>query len=509
MTTTLSLWDSLLSSALLGTERRPFVSPPLAEAVGKLIARLDSADAERALLGAAAIVALHRRAGQTAAVDKSPIPEPCEADDAPECSPHAGQHLALMLSGQYEPLLAEWLAAVATKGKRPPAEHLPALLDLGASKEALRESISAVLGKRGQWLVAQNGNWEFVIGKEAETESKELWETAGKGKRLALLKSLRQRDPDRARELLASTWTQEPPEDRAAFIPVLRTGLTLADEPFLEEALDDRRKEVRRAAADLLAQLPESRLCGRMAERVSNLVKWKKGKKPGFAVSLPEECDKAMERDGVQPKLPAHTQGKGEKAWWLSQMLNVAPLKTWKQMCSAPPDKIVEAAGRHNEWAGILLEGLVTVAARFGEVEWIEPLMSQKKVSNSIALFRSLPDDKKEKYVLKLLASHPSVKHGEPATPFLFACQHPWGNELSRAVIDAVIKDLTGGSVKYSYQLSSLLEIVARHLSPSLIKEAVARLPEAVKEKSAMGKEIDKFLGTAQFREEMLRAIRA
>ena len=39
------------------------------------------------------------------------------------------------------------------------------------------------------------------------------------------------------------------------------------DEPFLESALDDRSREVRQQAADLLTRLPDSRLALRMAER--------------------------------------------------------------------------------------------------------------------------------------------------------------------------------------------------------------------------------------------------
>ena len=97
--------------------------------------------------------------------------------------------------------------------------------------------------------------------------------------------------------------------------------MSLDDETFLEAALDDRRKEVRGAAADLLARLPESALRRRALERALPLLKFKSNKlrRKTIEVTLPEACDKAMQRDGVEPK-PGF-RGVGEKAWWLQQML--------------------------------------------------------------------------------------------------------------------------------------------------------------------------------------------
>jgi hypothetical protein len=501
------LWDSLVSSALLGTERRPVVLPPALEPVGRLLARLDPADSEGALLAASAIVSLHRRAARlpaVRAVHEPSLPEPCQADDLPPCSSRAGQHLGFMLKGQYSDLLAEWLERAAQCGKRAPAEHLPGLLDLGLQKADLRDQILLVAGKRGRWLAAQNSLWEFAAG---DTGDESLWQTGTRPARLALLRQMRRQEPDRAREVLASTWAQETPEDRATFLALFKIGLSMADEAFLEEALDDRRKEVRRAAADLLACLPESRLCARTIERVGQLVKWRKGSKPGFVVSLPEECDKDMQRDGVEPRQPQAAQKQGEKSWWLSQMLGVVPLAAWRQWCNTAPDKIVAAAGRHTEWSTLLLQGLIAAATRHADLEWIEALLQQKKISNAITLFQALPADKKESHVLKLLSAAPSVKYGAPVMPYLFACRHPWSTKLSKAVMEAVVHDLSDGKVKYSYQLASLFELIARHLIPSAMDEVLKRLLELVKPNSAMAKESDKFLATLQFRQEMLKAI--
>ena len=172
-----------------------------------------------------------------------------------------------------------------------------------------------LLGERGRWLAAQNPEWSWVTGTSGEGDN--VWETGDRAARLAYLRKVRETQPGRARELLISTWKVEPAEDRAAFIAVLETGLSQDDEAFLEAALDDKRKEVRRKAAALLARIPGSALVTRMTERTlpllrftspesGGVMKLKKSKPAALEVTLPAECDKAMQRDGGDD---------GESAW--------------------------------------------------------------------------------------------------------------------------------------------------------------------------------------------------
>ena len=54
------LWQELVATALLGTERRAVPLPPPGDALGDLLAPLDGTDPERALLGAAAALSLYQ-----------------------------------------------------------------------------------------------------------------------------------------------------------------------------------------------------------------------------------------------------------------------------------------------------------------------------------------------------------------------------------------------------------------------------------------------------------------
>ncbi|NEA84333.1 hypothetical protein G3I30_36035, partial [Actinospica acidiphila] len=56
-------------------------------------------------------------------------------------------------------------------------------------------------------------------------------------------------------------------------------------------------------------------------------------------VEAPHECDAAMERDGVVAKAPA---GRGERSWWLGQLVEAAPLGTWPgRLGGRTPEEIV------------------------------------------------------------------------------------------------------------------------------------------------------------------------
>ena len=116
-------WQDLAAAALLGTERRAFAPPSAAGPLGAVLGGLEGRGSEKALLGAAAALALFRRAGRLPCPDPSPMMEPAGVDDRPRCSVGSDGHLALMLSGTHAEALPEWLAAATSAGKLPRAEE--------------------------------------------------------------------------------------------------------------------------------------------------------------------------------------------------------------------------------------------------------------------------------------------------------------------------------------------------------------------------------------------------
>src|SRR5690606_37302320 len=153
-----------------------------------------------------------------------------------------------------------------------------------------------------------------------------------------------------ARDLLAGTWATERAEDRLMFLDSLRTGLGPDDEPFLEQALADRSRNVRATAAELLSALPRSALAGRMADRATACVAMDHTRDtPTIVVEAPHACDAGMERDGIAAKAPA---GRGERSWWLGRLVESAPLDTWPRRLGGRTPRGVGALPGAGGWRG-------------------------------------------------------------------------------------------------------------------------------------------------------------
>lgn len=304
------VWADLVASALVGTDRRAPTLPSAGGALGDLLGRLTPGDDPAgSLLGAAGAVAAYQRAGWLPPIREVQPFIPCPPDDLPTCSTHAGRYLEQMLAGTHSNALPEWLAALATQGRAVPIARLPDLLERGRNEESLRPLITAVLGVRGRWLASLNPSWDYAVVPEdatAPADLTELWETGSRAMRRSVLSRLRGDDPACGRELLAATWASERVDERVAFLMTFEHGLSMADEPFLEQALDDRSERVRKIASNLLVTLPESGLIQRMIARLTPLLSWTpiggRVKRPTVEVVLPEDCDAAMQRDGIVRK---------------------------------------------------------------------------------------------------------------------------------------------------------------------------------------------------------------
>ena len=270
------------------------------------------ADPAAILLDRAALLTVARRGGRLAEhVDPLPAAEP---DPAAAVSPAAGRRLARMLSGEHPDLLAEWLTAAVARGRRAPAHLLPALLDrarrVSPTDPELRRLAALAGGSRARWLAGLNRDWAFVTTHTVPGD--DAWRLGDGGQRRGYLTLQRGRDPDAARELIAASWDAAGPE-RVMFLSVLADGLSLADEPLLETALDDRAAEVRGWAAYLLARLPGSALGQRMAGRALGCLRLAQGISGTYLVaSPPAECDAAMRRDGITPGQERGTRTAGQ-----------------------------------------------------------------------------------------------------------------------------------------------------------------------------------------------------
>ncbi|MCH0542260.1 hypothetical protein I3F58_22445, partial [Streptomyces sp. MUM 203J] len=367
-------------------------------------------------------------------------------------------------------LLPQWLAAANGYGYRAPAAALPALLDAARGRTDLRPQVLAFAGPRALWLARFNPEWKFALrgghGGGAVPDPadsgavRRLWEEGLFAERVAALATVRAHDPAAARDLLGSTWGTERAEDRLMFLDALRTGLSGADEAFLERALSDRSRNVRSTAAELLSALPASAFAARMAERAATCVGLDRtGTDVTVAVEAPHECDAGMQRDGVVQNPPA---GRGRRSWWLGQLVEAAPLAVWRERFGGRPAEEIVALPVADGWRAELHTAWCRAAVRQRDPQWARALLGPaSSPAERSALLSTLPEEERAAWVAEFIAGNGLSE----AFQLLGACAVPWSRALGRAVADALDDARDAGS--YPWSFSGVMGLAERCLDPA------------------------------------------
>ncbi|MFF0363590.1 DUF5691 domain-containing protein [Streptomyces fungicidicus] len=475
-------WEELVTTALLGTDRRT----PAGSAPGP--------DAPSALLDAAAVETVRRRAGLRPA-RAAERPRPAPDDSRPPLPPAAARRLAMLLADRpgasgggrrgtapdLMELLPQWLAAANARGFAAPPAELPALLDAARGRTDLRPAALRFAGPRALWLARLNPDWRFALRSTPgggasvpgpnDTEGiRRLWQEGLFAERVALLTAVRSRDPAAGRDLLAATWATERAEDRLMFLDSLRAGLRPDDEPFLEGALADRSRNVRATAAELLSALPGSALAGRMAARAGACVAVDRTRDvPEIVVEAPHECDAGMERDGVLAKAPA---GRGERSWWLGQLVEAAPLGSWSRRLGGRTPQQIVALPVADDWQGELHAAWCRAAVRQRDAAWPRALLGEPSapeaggpgavsLAERAKLLGTLDAAERAAWVAGFIETHGLSE----AFQLLGVCATPWAAPLGRAVVDALNIARDAGS--YPWSFSGVMGLAERCLDPS------------------------------------------
>ena len=414
-------WDELVTAVLVGTDRRP-----LRRDGGALLAALGP---EPNPLDAAAVLWAYREAGRLPDPAAAPPPEPAALDGRPPPSPGAVAALRSILDQPaYHSLLGEWLTLAARSSRRLPPEVVPAVFDV--VPPALQPLAAGLAGPLGSWLAARNPEWAWVL------------------------------DAGRAPRVAAANWSRQPPARRLAILETIATGVAPGDEALLEAALDDRRSDIRRQAASLLAQLPGSAWAARMAARAVPRVRIERRR---LALEYPTAADAAMVRDGIEPP----PRGWGDGPWWLRQLVAGTPLDAWEKALRRTPVQMVQLAAATTEPAIALTAGWLDAAASQRNVAWARAL---RRVGVTGPLLTVLPPAEADAVVVDRLA-----ERGLRATLPLLAAR-PASESVSRAVVDALARVVASSERGDATAVRAGLDHLARWLHPAVAEQASVTL---------------------------------
>ena len=365
----------LLSTALIGTGRETLPTPDKNNTpLDQLLAQIDPSDKAHHLLTRAGTLAFHQQIGH----DTTEKIAPPQSDLAPENSrqemPKAAVDLLLNLcDNNAHTLLITLLHQIVTENWHIPAQHLPQLLALGRKNGHIRPHITNSLDEIGRWLARQNSEWHYALWPEQPWDQllTEFNQGASADK-LALLRWCRQQEPAQGLRLLQSGWHTLPDSIRTQLLNLLKDGLSLADEPFLEKALDDRHITVRRKAQELLAMLPRSAYAQRMIAHSHHFLRWHPRRKTPLTVVVPAEHTLTMRRDGLPP------QNESKQMMYLTRRITTIvsniPLDYWVDEIAVDIAHFLELVTL-SKWTRTLINGLITAAKRQERADWAKALI--------------------------------------------------------------------------------------------------------------------------------------
>ncbi len=472
----MNAWETLVASALVGTDRQSPVIDFSVPALTDYQTALQNQSATQQILGAAGLISAYQSAGQSVVTATLSLSDAANPEQLNCCSLATTQHLSTILQeNRYGDILPELLQLLAQAQQTVPPDFLPLLLDVGKKDKKLRPLILPILGNLGQWLARQNRQWEYGLGtKTADVDLvtiQEVWATGSRSERSTALSQWRELQPAESREALAASWKTEKADDRAAWLEILQIGLSLEDEEFLEMTLADRVEPVRRQAVHLLNQLP-SQYRQRLTKLATELLVIKDADGYQIKINLPQADSLAWIAAGILNKPSSKTGAQPAKVNidQLSPVLIGADLNAWPQDI----DRLV-ASIQNLPTGNIILSSLARAACYQQRMDWIEVLITRSPTIftnfGTQTPLSSLPSDDhdiKERFLTQLLTVDNAIET-LPSTIAAIKCEPHWSVALSSLVFQKFHQYAQQQS--YQYHVQELSSMISSHLDINILPE--------------------------------------
>ncbi len=460
MSRTSVAWDELVTAATVGTGTRPLphtgFHPTTVTAGGD-----ENADGAARLLALAAMeTAANAVTVQPAAA--TPV-EPAPAESRTVMTDRLADLLLLAVRTDRE-VATDLLDTVAGAGLVLPPAALPAFLELGRDSR-IAPVLTHLVGERGRWLVDLDEEWAICLPPRP---------------RVAEIAVLRVTDPAAARALVAAEWPSASADDRVRMLDALAQGLGVDDVPVLESAMSDRSAAVAGRAVTLLTRLggrlpldqqpPFGERAVQRARPVVRLVRQGLLRSTALEVVAPEALDQAARSDLLSGPEPGFRRG--QRAWWLEQIIQRAPLSLWEKEFGRSPGELV-ALPVVGDFARELHPGWRAAAWAQQNLAWARAFLARADEPVEPSLVSVLPTGEQVTLAIRVLDS---AEAGDAVVLYLLSTMDgPWPADLATAVAGYVERLLAMAPVRES---TPLMQLVARRLpvrTPVAIETIQAR----------------------------------
>lgn len=432
----MELWNDILRMALLGSER-VHLTPEVSRRLSHYGIDTEDELSQLILQGAATLSPLRKAAVTLHSSPISPPPAVEELEQRPRIPDSSIRHLQHILSGRYAYALPEYIRHLLAGGKQLPPEFIPRFLDYSLQHPERWPVLGPVLGERAQWLINLRPHWH-VLSSQAQPER---WPYADMEERMQIIRLLRQQQPNQALSLLSGLWPELDYRKKQEFLSLLEHGLSSEDEQFLENALNDGRKEVRRSAALLLCKIPGSQLGDRLYQYVRNYIE--PTARHRLVISWPEDPPPKELREAIQPKQWIKSVGSLKRAYLFAALRQLSP-QHWQELTASSDQAELVRSLADSQQAELLLGALSDAAVLWKDADLADSIlrfwMGAERIVPADApweqLARLWPQAELLSVAEEVMKQQPDLlPEHHPLTRILYLGTHHWDVPLAQYVV--------------------------------------------------------------------------
>lgn len=483
------MWEQLVNTALLGTDKLTFDETLLPESLRQALTDFSNDDPEARFLKTAALAHFYKEAGKmpnrfTGNLEVEIVEE--EAQWAPVQLSEVLNEILEIHSYYRNDLLELWFDKLIANQQLIQPKQVVTLATIESTlPQKFRPKILKVAGNRGKQILA----YKTDISQWQTASDETVWQEGRLAERRELFTNLRQQNAQKALELLESTWAQESLTDKKAFLEVIKATFQPTDVPFLENSYPEfsfkskerkGQKEGRATLAALLLRNEKTEVYQQTQEglqpylqtgKSKGLVSWIVGRQTP-SIQLPEVEDDfwnaalMLSRYGFDTS-PDAAVFPTNSLYWLSCFIEVLPFEFWMKHLEKDLEPCV--AYFLSDAFKVKIEGksksalrtsLLVNAQQYKNTALTETLMKVTNFDEQLVLLPILPPANREafiiqqKWVLNLTWLEAGFGNGHDNWSVEFS------NHILKEVHEAII-------LKNNYLSEQIGVLMARYLHPS------------------------------------------